>query len=99
MWTIVSFVPGGKKPTRIWCCEQIAQLGNVLCNKNTCLNIEKGLNGGWQHKEPLGGKKLRLRQWEKQRMPPDLVDFLLSAPPLPPQRKPVGGGIFHSEWA
>ena len=28
---------GYKKPTKIWCCERIAQLKNVLCNKRTCV--------------------------------------------------------------
>ena len=30
---------GYRKPTRIWSCEQIAQLENVLCNKRTCMQV------------------------------------------------------------
>ncbi len=70
---------GYKKPTRIWCCEQIAQLNNVLCDKRTCNQVYTTPQGQTRHKERLGGNNMNFTARLKGRTPPLLVDYLLSA--------------------
>lgn len=90
---------GYKKPTRVWCCPQIAQLNNVLCNPHTCVNVREGPQGWFRHKESLGGRRLRATARQKYRVPASLVDYLLSAPPLPEVKKGRGGAsLMASEW-
>ena len=70
---------GYKKPTRILCCEQIAQLNNVLCDKRTCKQVYTTTQGQSRHKERLGGKNMGFTARMKGRTPPLFVDYLLSA--------------------
>ena len=70
---------GYKKPTRIWCCEQIAQLNDVLCDKRTCNQVYTTPQGQTRHKERLGGNNMGFTARLKGRTPPLLVDYLLSA--------------------
>ena len=90
---------GYQKPTRIWCCDQIAQLASVVCDKMTCLNIDSAVGGTGRHRERLGGTTWGTRQ-SKRVVPPALVDYLLCAPPLQytPKFKPFHfSGLFPKE--
>ncbi len=75
---------GYQKPTRFWCCAEIARKNDVLCNKSTCINLIRTPQGGWRHREALGGNLLRTSVTMKGRTPPELVDYLIG-PFLPPQ--------------
>ena len=60
---------GYQKPTRIWCCEQIAQLKKVVCDKRTCLNIDSAVGGTGRHRERLGGNSMGYTAKQKGRTP------------------------------
>jgi hypothetical protein len=70
---------GYKKPTRFWCCPEIAQLPSVLCDGETCPNLVVGDKGQLQHRELLGGKNMKFSPRQKGMIPPLVVDYLLSA--------------------
>ena len=73
---------GYKKPTRIWCCEEIARLEDKLCDPHTCPHVYKGPWGKPRHKERLGGLGMKFGTTKKFRMPRDLICYLMSVPPL-----------------
>ena len=70
---------GYQKPTRIWCCPEIAKLPNRLCDWNFCPNLTEGPSGRKRHRERLGGSEMRYSPRQKGRMPYALVDYLMSA--------------------
>lgn len=70
---------GYQKPTRIWCCPQIARLPNRVCDWATCPNLVVGSSGMMRHKERLGGPAMRFSPRMKGRMPGALVDYLMSS--------------------
>ena len=70
---------GYQKPTRIWCCAQIARLPSRLCDGSTCPQLEVGPTGNLRHRERLGGNEMKFSQRQKGRMPAALVDYLMSA--------------------
>ena len=72
---------GYQKPTRIW--GTVRGLDGVLCNKKTCKQIVPGTQ---RHRESLGGSRKRLGKEMEYRIPPALVEYLLSGPnPSPKQ--------------
>ena len=70
---------GYQKPTRIWCCPQIAQLPSVLCDKKTCPNSVSTPWDTLKHMEYLGGISMKFSPKQKGRIPGALVDYLMSA--------------------
>ena len=73
---------GYRKPTRIWCCEEIARLDDRLCDPHTCPHVVMGPWGKPRHTEWLGGWGMRVGTQKKFRMPQDLIHYLMSVPPL-----------------
>ena len=47
---------GYQKPTRFWCCDQIAQRGSVLCNGN-CGNMVRHDDGVRRHRLAIGSRR------------------------------------------
>jgi hypothetical protein len=75
---------GYKKPTRFWGSEQLTLLPSVLCNPKTCPNTKDGPHGRKNHKERLGGYKMKFSTAQKGIVPWRVVDYLLQ------------DGIFHN---
>ena len=70
---------GYRKPTRIWGSPEIAKLDGKTCDWETCQNLVSMPNGGKRHKYRLGGIGQKINVRERGRMPPALVDLLVSA--------------------
>ena len=90
---------GYKKPTRIWCCPQIAKLPSCLCNVNTCVNVHEVSTGTLKHRVRLGGYKVGVSTRQKGRMPEALIEYLITgasscklSQPLRSSAAPVEGG-------
>ena len=69
---------GYKKPTRIWCCPQIAKLSSCLCDVNTCVNVHEVSTGTLKHRVRLGGRKVGVSTRQKGRMPEALIEYLIT---------------------
>ena len=74
---------GYQKPTRLWCCERIANLPQRVCDPQICPNNVQAFSGGRRHRERLGGYQMKFSTRAKFRTPSTLVDYLLSAFELP----------------
>lgn len=68
---------GYKKPTRIWGSPQLFGSPPKLCGPH-CPDKHPETN---RHKASLGGSHMEHTTWDKGRMPPDLVKYLISAEP------------------
>ena len=74
---------GYKKPTRIWGSENLAFLGNFVCDGKNCSQLVYGENGYLRHRERLGGNGMRYGTKQKWRVPEKLVFLLLSVLDIP----------------
>ncbi len=70
---------GYQKPTRIWCCEEIARPPSVKCDGISCPNVYKASNGQPRHRERLGGNLIKFSTKQKGQMPKAVTDYLISA--------------------
>ncbi len=78
---------GFRKPTRIWCSDNISHLFPVKCDKINCPNSFMKANGQIIHQSKLGGNEMEFSSKQKGKMPRRLIDYLLSGicstpPPL-----------------
>ena len=73
---------GYQKPTRIWCCSEIAKLPHRTCDFVNCTQLIVTPNGSKRHRERLGGLNMKYDTREKGRMPPAAIEYLLSAFPI-----------------
>jgi len=70
---------GFQKPTRFWCCKDIAKLPSVVCDNTTCTNLEDDVVPGRQrtHKMAIACRGRRApRRDEVLKIPEALVDYL-----------------------
>ncbi len=81
---------GYQKPTRIWCCAQIAKLEDKICDFQNCHNLIKDRVGSQRHRERLGGLGMKFGTLQKFRMPSTLVEYLLSEVEKTPSGKENG---------
>ena len=69
---------GYQKPTCFWVSDNLAHLPSVTCVVERCPNAKPNGRGGYQHKERLGGNKMRYNSREKGQTPRKAIDYLLS---------------------
>ena len=76
---------GYQKPTRIWGSPLISKLNPKLCNFYTCPNVTLTEKGTRKHREALGGTSMKASVKQKGRIPPGVIDYLLTAISPDPQ--------------
>jgi hypothetical protein len=69
---------GYQKPTRIWCCWEMAKLAPRVCDHKSCPNLVQASGGGVRQRERLGGREMKFGTKQKWRIPSNLVDYLMS---------------------
>ena len=69
---------GYKKPARIWGPPCIRSLSNVLCDPTKCPCVVQGQGGRLRHETWLGGREYQPSKQSKWRIPPLLIQYLLT---------------------
>ena len=74
---------GFQKPTRFWCCEDIARRPSVVCDHLTCANLVEETNGGKPRRHRLAiscrGRRAP-RSEDVLKIPPAIVEYLCGFP-------------------
>ena len=81
---------GYQKPTRFWGSPNLGELKHRKCPGRACKYVVE-MEGGFHHKERLGGDSIHFNSTLKGRIPPKVVDYLIRdgeyAPSLVPKSK------------